>query len=131
MKRGPQSGSTSVDYSAKVRITWAPEPPQWVTVLAAEATRHGAATVAKKLGYSGSVVSQVFSNTYHKGDLARFEAVVRGAYMGATVICPVLREIGTDRCRDQQKRPFSSSSPMAARLYEACRTCSNREGSHE
>ena len=126
MKRGPQSGSTSVDYVAKVRITWTPEPPPWVVVLAGEATRHGAAAVAKKLGYSGSVVSQVLSNTY-KGDLARFEAVVRGAYMGATVICPILREIGTDRCRDQQKRPFSSSSPMAARLFEACRSCSNRE----
>jgi hypothetical protein len=62
----------------------------------------------------------VFANAY-TGDLARVEAKVRGALMGATVVCPILGEIGRDVCLDEQKKPNTGASSIRSKLYRACR----------
>lgn len=126
MKRGPKGIGTPVDYVGKVESAWAPEPPPWVRMLAEEAQKGGARRVADRLGYSGSVISQVLSRTY-RGDYGGVETAVRGAFMGETVDCPVLGEVGTDRCRAESREPFRATSAMRAQLWHACRTCSNRE----
>ena len=94
--------------------------PDWVEVLAREANRTTSAKTALRIGYSGAVVSHVFANDY-PGDIARVEMKVRGALMSATVMCPVLGEIGLDRCLDEQKMGNTGASSIRARLYRACR----------
>jgi len=126
MIRGPRPGSTSVDYVEKARIAWGDPVPEWVDALAAAATANGASEVAKRLGYSPSVISQVLSSSY-RGDLGKVEQMVRGALMGSTVVCPVLDEIGRDQCRREQSAPFRATNSTRARLRRACRTCANRE----
>lgn len=95
--------------------------PNWVAALAAEVERTSGVRVAARISYSGAVVSQVLRRSY-AGDMARVEAAVRGALMGETVDCPVLSEIGRDRCLREQDMPRATTSAVRTRLYHACRS---------
>lgn len=106
-------------FVEKAEVSWAPAP-DWVQVLAAEVDRRGQPAAAKKIRYSAATVSQVISNSY-RGDLARVEEMVRGALMAATLECPVLGEIGRDRCAAEQQEPFRATSAFRAQLFHACR----------
>jgi hypothetical protein len=121
MIRGPVAGKTSkTDFVAIAREAWGDRLPDWVLELAEEATRTSGTAVAKRLNYSGAIVTQVVRRKY-PGNLARVEGVVRGALMGATVQCPILGEIGRNRCLDEQKKPNSGTSSIRSKLYRACR----------
>lgn len=107
------------------RAAWGNELPAWVEAIALEAGRTSGADVARRIGYSDAVVSSVIANKY-KGRLDNVETRVRGALMGETVGCPVLGDIARNRCLDEQKRGFSTSSSVRARIYRACRAgCSH------
>lgn len=104
---------------------WKNDLPDWVEALANEASATSGEAAADRIGYSGAVVSSVLANKY-KGRLDNVEARVRGALMGETVNCPVLGDITRDRCLDEQKCGFSTSSSVRARIYRACRAgCQN------
>lgn len=107
-------------FVAKAKAAWGGTLPDWVEALAREAGRVTATRAAKRIGYSGGLLSQVFANKY-PGDLARVEAKVRGALMSAVVSCPVVGEIGLDRCLDEQRMGNTGASSIRARLYRACR----------
>jgi hypothetical protein len=122
MKRGPMAGRPrKTDFVAIARAAWGDALPDWVEELAEEATRSTGVAVAKKIGYAGAVVTQIVRRKY-PGDIARVEQKVRGALMGATVVCPILGEIGRDRCLDEQKMPNSATSSIRSKLYRACRS---------
>jgi hypothetical protein len=122
MKRGPAPGlKTKTDFVAKARAAYGDALPDWVEELAVEATNTSQVLAAKKIGYSSSLLSHVFAATY-SGDIGRVEAKVRGALMGATVICPILGEIGRNVCLDEQKKPRSATSSVRSKLYRACRS---------
>lgn len=124
MTAGPRirSGVASApDYLAKVRAAWGDPSPDWIEALAAECQRSSQKAVAQRLGYSASVVSQALVGAY-RGDVDRFEEVVRGAYMAATVDCRIFGEIGRDRCLQEQREPFRASSAHRAQVYHECNT---------
>jgi DNA-binding transcriptional regulator YdaS (Cro superfamily) len=126
VKRGPRPGTRG---ASSVLTGWTGTPPEWVRALAAACAGTTQAAVARRLGYSASVVNQVIRGSY-KGDLARVEAVVRGAFMSECVVCPILGEIGRDVCLAHQRRGFDASSSVRAQLYHACRKpCRNYLGS--
>lgn len=109
-----------VDFLAKSKEAWGEELPDWVAELAREAGRTTSALAAKRIGYSGAVLSHVFANNY-AGDIKRVEAKVRGALMGENVVCPIVGEIGRDRCLDEQKMGNTGASSIRTRLFHACR----------
>ncbi len=135
MKRGPtQRGPriharTTVDYLAKAREAWGEMPPE-IEALAAAAQATSASHVALSVGYSPATLSQVLSNSY-RGDVGRVLAKIRGVLMGETLVCPVLGEIATTRCLDEQRRPFAATNSTRARLFHACRRCPNNRKTHE
>lgn len=92
----------------------------WISELAAACERLGQKEVAKRIGYSPSVISQVLNNKY-PGDLDRVQAQIEGVLMKRVVDCPVLGEITLDVCRGHQKRKFSTTNPMRVQMYRACR----------
>lgn len=108
------------DYLVKARAAWGNELPDWIEELAKEVTRKSQARVAGRIGYTTPVVSAVLANKY-KGNLKRVEEIVRGALMGLTVNCPVVGEIGRDRCLNEQRMGMTGASSVRARLYRACR----------
>jgi hypothetical protein len=126
MMRGPRFGQKSgVDFVAIARAAWGDAIPDWVLALAEEAKATSGVLVAERIGYSPAVVTHVLRNHY-RGDMERVAEKVRGALMGVTVCCPVLGEIGKDRCLDEQKKPFAGTSSVRSRLHRACRAgCPN------
>lgn len=93
----------------------------WREVLAAETAATSQARVGRRIGYAASVVSQVLSGTY-RGDLTKVRAAVEGGLMAATVDCPVLGPIGTQKCLGHQRRPLDPTTPERVRLWKACRS---------
>jgi uncharacterized protein involved in cysteine biosynthesis len=110
-----------IDFLAKAQAAWGKQLPDWVAELVRECNRSSAAGVAKRIGYSGAVVSQIIASKY-PGDIARVEQKVRGALMGDKVMCPVVGEIGRDRCLDEQRMGNTGASSIRAKLYRACRS---------
>lgn len=98
--------------------------PAWISVMRETAARIGQPKTAERIGYSTTVVNQVLKGKY-KGDLNRVEERVKGALMGALVICPVLGELARDRCLDHQRAPFAATNPSRVQLWHACKRCPN------
>lgn len=99
---------------------------RWIDALRIEVEKAGSqARVGEMIGYSAAVVNQVLKGVY-KGDIEKVRAKIEGAFMGATIDCPVVGEIPRNRCIDHQSRPFAATNPMRVQLYRACRSgCPN------
>lgn len=114
------------DNLTTATAAWGESTPDWIIVLAEACNMSSQAAIAKRLGYSSSTVSQVLSNKYGMGDIAKFEQVVRGALMAETVACPIVGDMTRDVCLNWQQRPFSTTNSNAVRMYQACRSgCSH------
>lgn len=111
---------SATDFAAIAREHWGASVPDWVVILAEDATRLGLKRTAGRISYSVSTVSEVIRAKY-RGRLPDVEERVRGALMGATVDCPVSGEIGRDACLDHQKAPFAATNSHRIELYRACR----------
>jgi hypothetical protein len=121
MRRGPQSSKIKTDYLARAREGWLEVPPE-IEALAVEAQKTSGTAVAKRLGYSPALISQLISGRY-PGDVDLAKARIRGALMGEQVECPVLGSIPRDRCINESLRPFAATNSIRARLFHACKIC--------
>lgn len=108
------------DFRARAAAGWDGEPPDWIEALADACQARTQAAVARELKVADTRLSQALGG-YYAGDMIKLEAMVRGALMRETVPCPVLGEIGKDRCVEEQSRPWSTASSVRSRLYRACR----------
>lgn len=113
-------GTAGTDFVARAIAAWG-EAPDWIVALAKACSESSLKPVSRSLGYSVATISQVLSNSY-RGDVDRVAEMVRGALMQATVDCPVIGEIGRDRCLQEQDEPFRATSAFRAQLYHACRS---------
>lgn len=107
-------------FVEKAAAAWGEPMPDWVAALASHADKAGLAGCAALTRYSRSAMSNVL-NAKYRGDVGEIEQRVRGALMSETVGCPVLGEIGRDRCLQEQDEPFRATSAYRVRLYHACR----------
>ncbi len=118
LNSSPQRTKTS--FLANAQAAYGDALPDWVEELAKQADCFSGAAVAKRLGYSGSVVTSVCKANYG-GDLATVEGKVRGLFMGMIVECPVLGDLSKHRCLDEQKKTFIGTSALRTSLFHACR----------
>lgn len=81
--------------------------------------------VAEELGISAAAVNQCLHNKY-RGDTASIELRIRGALMKVNVQCPVLGQLSTKDCLDNQTRKVTFTNPLRVRLAKACASCPNR-----
>ena len=129
MIRGPAPGRggtrRKVVSVINMRAAWGADAPDWVVVLAEACDDHSQSTVARRIGYSTSVVNQVVNGGYD-GDMARVEEAVRASLMAETVDCP---EVGISiplaTCLEHQKhaKAGNRSSAFRARMAAACHAC--------
>lgn len=124
MKRGPTPGTRVGAATAveKARLAWGEPLRAEVLALAEACDASSQSKVAKVLGCSPGLISYMIANRY-PGDVETVLAKVRGAFMGEVVICPVIGEIGRNRCLTEQKRPFAATNSIRVRLFHACRSC--------
>ncbi|MEB3421912.1 hypothetical protein ACFSDD_09060 [Salipiger marinus] len=111
------------------RAAWGAAIPDWIETLARECDRTSQNQVAQRLGRSASLVSNVLRNKYGAG-LEAVEDVVRGALMAETFDCPVLGEIGKQKCRfwRARARTFENVNSQAVTMYRACNRCPRHIG---
>lgn len=100
--------------------------PAWIKTLQRECKRTSQAVIARDLGVSPATINQVLKGVY-KGRVTRIKSLVEGRFMGATVECPVIGEIPTNRCMDFQARRnhFAATNPIRVQLHMTCPTCPN------
>jgi len=104
----------------RASLAWGGAPPDWIAALAGACDASTQASVAKRLGYSGAVVSLMLNNRYG-GDLGAVEQAVRGALMAATVDCPVVGELASHTCLGHQKAQWAPHNPQRISFFRACR----------
>lgn len=115
------SAAVKLTALEKATAAWGPAMPDEVRELARYVDQHTGVAAAKAIGYSAAVVSHMLAGHY-TGDQDAVFAKIRGALMGEVVNCPVLGELGRDRCLTEQKKPFATSNAARARVYRACRS---------
>ena len=105
---------------------WGSPLPDWVRVLAHECARSNQTLVAKRLGRSGAVVSQVLHNRYG-ARTTLIEERVRGLYMHGAVACPGIggAALPTNECQDWREKAgrFEMGDPNRTRMYRDCHAC--------
>lgn len=106
--------------AARARAAWGDDAPAWILALAAECDRTSQKAAAIRIQYSAATVSLVIANTY-TGDLTKVEQAVRGAFMAATVACPVVGDLAADTCLNHQKAPWAPHNPQRIAFFRACR----------
>jgi hypothetical protein len=115
----------------RARAAWGEAMPEWVAVLARACAASSQAKVARRLGRSSALVSEVLGNSY-RGNLPAVEETVRGVLMNATVTCPALGELPMHECGmwRTRARTFSGHNALRVQMYRACARCprNRREG---
>lgn len=97
--------------------------PDWVLALAQTCDElESQHQTAKRIGVSATAVNQILKDKY-PGNLGNVEKKVRAALMTDVVNCPVLGEIGSNECLENQGKPFSSASSLKVQLWKACKSC--------
>lgn len=111
---------------------WGTPLPDWVRVLALACSRSSQVAVAKELGRSPAVVSQVLRKRYG-AEMDRFEERVRGLYLEGRVMCPALGELPTNECQDwrDKARSFAVGNPLRVRMFRACASCPRNQKESE
>lgn len=121
--------ATPIDIA---RAAWGADMPDWIGVVAEKCATMTQRQVAERLGYSAGMVNQLLRAKY-KGNLAAIEDAVRGAWMGQTVVCPVMGTIPSDTCQAwmRKARQFVPTSNNRVRMFRACNACPRlREPDH-
>jgi len=108
------------------------EISDWIEVLKHQCTEKSQSKVAAELrqrdGFpSPTIINQVINSSYPstKGR-NRLRGLVEGHFMGVSVTCPILGEIGLDKCANWQAQPYMAVNPLRTQMHRACRTCPNR-----
>ncbi|MEP9372592.1 transcriptional regulator [Mesorhizobium sp. KR1-2] len=113
----------------RARSGWGDDLPDWIEALAIACDSTSQAKAAKAMGYTPAVVSTLLRRTY-AADLSRVEKAARGAFMAATVECPVLGIISAGQCVHEQRAPFDSTSHQRVVLFRMCRSGRCPHSSH-
>lgn len=102
--------------------------PTWLTELRNQCAKLGRKQVASDIGYSPTAISQALNDKY-PGDLGKLERAVRGAYLGETVLCPVLGELEVQKCLKHQRNRQPAVNPTRVAMARACHSgnCPNSD----
>ena len=109
----------------KAKKAWGNSLPDWVMVMAEACDNQNQKRVAEQMCYSPAVINTVLSKTY-KGDLIAVKQAVEGAFLAATVQCPIMGDLQANKCMENQRRPYAATNALRVRLYKACNSdCPN------
>jgi len=115
------------DPVEKARASWAAQGkdlPAWVLGLAQQCKASSQSKVAKQLGVSAAMVSNIIAAKY-PGDMKRAEDLYRGTYERETIRCPALGDLTLDRCRHwrAKSKRLVNANARNVTMYRACNSC--------
>ncbi|MEX2450944.1 MAG: hypothetical protein WD407_08830 [Rhodospirillales bacterium] len=82
---------------------------------------------AKPNGLSSGTVCALLRGKYGARDLTKVESLIAATLLDGPVSCPIMGEITSKACYDNQHKQLSTANKTAIDLYRACRTCPNRK----
>ena len=109
---------------ARAERGWGSPLPEWVRLLAAACDKTSQREVAAKLSKSSAYISRLINGNYD-GDLAEAEGVVRAAFSGETVDCPVMGPIPLAGCRTNRRRKGPAINLLHRLWAKNCPGCPN------
>jgi|CXWL01.1.fsa_nt_gi hypothetical protein len=101
--RRPSGSRPVASNTAAAVAAWEGFPPHWIRLLASACDNSSQSEVAAKLRKSGPYISRIINNKY-PGDMAEAEQLVRGAFGGEDVICPLWGPIPLSSCMRARRR---------------------------
>ena len=114
----------------KAQAAWGDDLPDWVLCMAEACDGSSQTKVARRLGRTPGLVSQIIHRKYRAGyELIEFS--VRGAFMSAVTDCPGMGEtITNDVCaRWQQKaKIYAGHNAQRVLMFKVCRRCEHYKG---
>lgn len=88
----------------------------------------GQAEVGRRIGYTGSTVSQILSGKYG-GNPDKVLQRVDEVFGGTMLLCPAFNEeITLGKCAEYRKRPLNPGNPFSQHLWRACGQCERNGG---
>jgi len=108
----------------RAEAAWGEHVPSFVKSLVKASDETSQNVVARQIGYSAPVISQVINKTY-PGDLEAVADRVRVKLDGSVVTCPALGEIKEIDCEAWRNRrtALRSAVPLHVRMFRTCRNC--------
>lgn len=129
--RPPRRGEPEKSNLAVARRTWGESIPGWVTLLATACDSSSQAEAARVIGKSSGYVSRLINNCY-PGDMAEAERLVRAAFGGEDVLCPLWGPIPLPSCMRNRRRSGPASNSVERMYAAACPSCPvNSDINHE
>ncbi|MBK67899.1 MAG: transcriptional regulator [Rickettsiales bacterium] len=94
----------------------------WLNTLRKACDSASQRIVARKLGYSPTVVNLVLKQRY-TGDIDAVKRAVLTRLEKKHIPCPIYGEITPEVCSSHQARPFCATSSIRVKLFKACKNC--------
>jgi hypothetical protein len=129
-ERSTSKNSPATSPAAKKAPPVKPLPADVLQIIRSQSKQMNGRKLAELLGVSTSAVSQALNDKF-VGNVERFCLRVRGVFAGDTVQCPVLGQLTTKVCLEQQQRPKAFTNPMRVTLHRTCPTCPHHQGSNQ
>lgn len=113
----------------RARAAYGGDIPDWVEGLARACAETSQNRVAKRMGVSAALISNVIAGKY-PGDMARVEDLYRGAFEAQTVDCPAMGMMPLDECRHwrAKSRKLSNANTRNVTMFRACNRCPINKG---
>lgn len=109
---------------------WGPDLPAWVRLLASACDASSQRLVGERLGLSSGTVSRLVNRSY-AASYDEPERLVRAAYGGEDVLCPIWGAIPLASCLRNRRRPGPPRN-TAHHLHDRhCPTCPNNSDREE
>ncbi|MCK4783669.1 MAG: helix-turn-helix transcriptional regulator [Desulfobacteraceae bacterium] len=96
----------------------------WLELLQSAVDDSSQAEVSRKLDVSTTTVSLILKGKYGASTDNIAKRIIE-VYGNENVDCPVMGDIALSVCAEKRKLPFSASSPIRVRLFNACKGCEN------
>lgn len=108
----------------RARAAWGEDMPRWVRLLAGACDVTNQRAVGNRLGKTSGYISRLVNRNY-TGSYAEAETIVRAAYGGEDVLCPLWGPIPLASCIRNRRRPGPPRNQAHHAFAAACPTCPN------
>lgn len=115
----------------RARAAWGADMPGWVQLLARACDATSQREAGERIGKSNAYVSRLLNNRY-PGDLAEAEKLIRAAWGGEEVDCPIWGLLPLANCMRYRRRtelPINIMHRLHRRHCPSCRH--NTDGHHQ
>lgn len=123
------ASNPNITNLARAAAAWGDDMPAWVRLLASACDAANQRVVGERLGKSNGYISRLINRSY-AGSYPEAEKIVRAAYGGEDVVCPLWGPIPLSSCLRARRRKGPPRNQLHLQYAAACPTCPNNSDSN-